>query len=120
MHADVLRFVQHFEGYDPEGFSMWLCDYKYNDENTVNYVVMNKVSACHALQAYADYHLGPLQIPPQGHVITCISCKMYHLRRPCAYLGSCMPLMEDRKIYATIFAAEKVDKAGKGGGKHAC
>lgn len=36
--------LQHFEGYDPEGFSMWLCDYKYNDENTVNYVVMNKVS----------------------------------------------------------------------------
>ena len=35
--------VQHFEGYDPEGFSMWLCDYKYNDENTINYVVMNKV-----------------------------------------------------------------------------
>jgi len=53
MHADVLLFVQHFEGYDPEGFSMWLCDYKYNDENTVNYVVMNKVSACHALQACA-------------------------------------------------------------------
>ena len=37
--------VQHFEGYDAEGFSMWLCDYKYNDENTINYVVMNKVSA---------------------------------------------------------------------------
>lgn len=36
--------MQHFEGYDPEGFSMWMCDYKYNDENTVNYVVMNKVS----------------------------------------------------------------------------
>lgn len=41
--------VQHFEGYDAEGFSMWLCDYKYNDENTINYVVMNKVSACHLL-----------------------------------------------------------------------
>ena len=38
-----LWYVQHFEGYDPEGFSMWMCDYKYNDENTVNYVVMNKV-----------------------------------------------------------------------------
>lgn len=35
--------VQHFEGYDAEGFSMWMCDYKYNDENTINYVVMNKV-----------------------------------------------------------------------------
>jgi hypothetical protein len=35
--------VQHFVGYDPEGYSMWFCDYKYTDENTVNYVVMNKV-----------------------------------------------------------------------------
>lgn len=33
-----------FAGWDAEGFSMWFCDYKYNDENTVNYVVMNKVS----------------------------------------------------------------------------
>ncbi len=58
MFAEVLLFVQHFEGYDPEGFSMWLCDYKYNDENTVNYVVMNKVSACRALQACAESPLG--------------------------------------------------------------
>ena len=35
--------MQHFVGYDPEGYSMWFCDYKYTDENTVNYVVMNKV-----------------------------------------------------------------------------
>jgi hypothetical protein len=34
---------QHFEGYDPEGFSVWLCEYKYPEENTVNYVTMNKV-----------------------------------------------------------------------------
>ena len=122
MPADVLLIVQHFEGYDPEGFSMWLCDYKYNDENTVNYVVMNKVSVWHALKACAEstFHLCPLQIPPRGHVIPCISCKKYHLRRPYAYLGSCMSLIEDRKVYATIFAAEKIDKARKGGRKHAC
>lgn len=35
--------AQHFVGYDPEGYSMWFCDYKYTDENTVNFVVMNKV-----------------------------------------------------------------------------
>ncbi|KAG8075455.1 hypothetical protein GUJ93_ZPchr0006g41205 [Zizania palustris] len=29
--------------YDPEGYSMWFCDYKYNDENTVSFVTMNKV-----------------------------------------------------------------------------
>ena len=35
--------AQHFEGYDPEGFSMWLCEYKYPEENTVTYVVKHKV-----------------------------------------------------------------------------
>ena len=35
--------LQHFAGYDPEGFSVWWSDYKYDDENTVNYQVMNKV-----------------------------------------------------------------------------
>ncbi|KAK9796239.1 hypothetical protein WJX73_009454 [Symbiochloris irregularis] len=34
---------EHFEGYDPEGYSMWFCDYKYPEENTVNFIVMNKV-----------------------------------------------------------------------------
>ncbi|KAL5199687.1 hypothetical protein ABZP36_020890 [Zizania latifolia] len=29
--------------YDPEGYSMWFCDYKYNDENTVSFVTLNKV-----------------------------------------------------------------------------
>ena len=39
---------QHFVGYDPEGYSIWFCDYKYTDENTVNYVVMNKVQTHHS------------------------------------------------------------------------
>ncbi|KAE8708514.1 Elongation factor 1-gamma 2 [Hibiscus syriacus] len=29
--------------YDPEGYSLWFCDYKYNEENTVSFVTMNKV-----------------------------------------------------------------------------
>ncbi|XP_031379853.1 elongation factor 1-gamma-like [Punica granatum] len=29
--------------YDPEGYSLWFCDYKYNEENTVTFVTMNKV-----------------------------------------------------------------------------
>jgi len=32
-----------WEMYDPEGYSLWFCDYKYNEENTVSYVTMNKV-----------------------------------------------------------------------------
>ncbi|XP_059653623.1 elongation factor 1-gamma 2-like [Cornus florida] len=29
--------------YDPEGYSLWFCDYKYNEENTVSFVTMNKI-----------------------------------------------------------------------------
>ncbi|XP_022929968.1 elongation factor 1-gamma-like isoform X3 [Cucurbita moschata] len=29
--------------YDPEGYSLWFCDYKYDDENTVSFVTLNKV-----------------------------------------------------------------------------
>ncbi|WVY93165.1 hypothetical protein V8G54_032253 [Vigna mungo] len=29
--------------YDPEGYSLWFCDYKYNDENNVSFVTLNKV-----------------------------------------------------------------------------
>ncbi|KAL0539812.1 hypothetical protein IC582_024033 [Cucumis melo] len=29
--------------YDPEGYSLWFCDYKYNDENIVSFVTLNKV-----------------------------------------------------------------------------
>ncbi|KAL8482447.1 hypothetical protein ACS0TY_028574 [Phlomoides rotata] len=29
--------------FDPEGYSLWFCDYKYNDENNVSFVTMNKV-----------------------------------------------------------------------------
>ncbi|KAL2513359.1 putative elongation factor 1-gamma 1 [Abeliophyllum distichum] len=30
--------------YDPEGYSLWFCNYKYNDENSVSFVTLNKVS----------------------------------------------------------------------------
>jgi len=29
--------------YDPEGYSLWFCNYKYNEENTVSFVTLNKV-----------------------------------------------------------------------------
>ncbi|KAL6328829.1 hypothetical protein AAG906_003846 [Vitis piasezkii] len=29
--------------YDPEGYSLWCCDYKYNGENTVSFVTLIKV-----------------------------------------------------------------------------
>ncbi|MFS7919816.1 putative elongation factor 1B gamma, elongation factor EF1B gamma domain superfamily [Helianthus anomalus] len=32
-----------WEMFDPEGYSLWFCNYKYNDENTVSFVTMNKV-----------------------------------------------------------------------------
>ena len=30
--------------YDPEGYSLWFCDFKYNEENNVSFVTLNKVS----------------------------------------------------------------------------
>lgn len=33
-----------WEMYDPEGYSLWFCEYKYNEENTVSFVTLNKVS----------------------------------------------------------------------------
>ncbi|ONK73018.1 uncharacterized protein A4U43_C04F26200 [Asparagus officinalis] len=30
--------------YDPEGYSLWFCEYKYNEENNVSFVTLNKVS----------------------------------------------------------------------------
>lgn len=30
--------------YDPEGYSLWFCDYKYQEENTVSDVTLNKVT----------------------------------------------------------------------------
>jgi elongation factor 1-gamma len=29
--------------FDPEGYSLWFCEYKYNEENTVSFVTLNKV-----------------------------------------------------------------------------
>nr|PNR30860.1 hypothetical protein PHYPA_027176 [Physcomitrium patens] len=38
------RFATGFwEMFDAEGWSLWFCDYKYNDENQVTFVTMNKV-----------------------------------------------------------------------------
>ncbi|KAI3971299.1 hypothetical protein MKX01_008143 [Papaver californicum] len=34
---------EFWDMFDPEGYSLWFCDYKYNDENTVSFVTLNKV-----------------------------------------------------------------------------
>ncbi|PRQ20557.1 putative translation elongation factor EF1B, gamma chain, glutathione S-transferase [Rosa chinensis] len=45
--ANILRWfiprIGFWDMYDPEGYSLWFCDYKYNDENTVSFVTLNKV-----------------------------------------------------------------------------
>ena len=39
-------FVSGFwDMYDLEGYSLWFYDYKYNDENTVCFVTLNKVGS---------------------------------------------------------------------------
>ncbi|KAI3755157.1 hypothetical protein L1987_54952 [Smallanthus sonchifolius] len=46
-HMQALVFIDLFIGFwemfDPEGYSLWFCNYKYNDENTISFVTMNKV-----------------------------------------------------------------------------
>ena len=39
----LLPGLQVFPGFDKEGYSWWFANYKYDDENTVNFIVMNKV-----------------------------------------------------------------------------
>ena len=39
----LLPLAGFWDMFDPEGYSLWFCDYKYNDENTVSFVTLNKV-----------------------------------------------------------------------------
>lgn len=41
--ALTYRSSGFWDMYDPEGYSLWFCDYKYDDENTVSFVTLNKV-----------------------------------------------------------------------------
>ncbi|RRT38787.1 hypothetical protein BHE74_00048443 [Ensete ventricosum] len=50
--------------YDPEGYSLWFCDYKYNDENTVSFVTLNKVSGfLQRMDLTRKYAFGKMLIP---------------------------------------------------------
>ncbi|BBG96219.1 hypothetical protein Prudu_004966 [Prunus dulcis] len=39
----IISMLGFWDMYDPEGYSLWFCEYKYNDENTVSFVTLNKV-----------------------------------------------------------------------------
>ncbi|KAJ0521899.1 putative elongation factor 1B gamma, glutathione S-transferase, Thioredoxin-like superfamily [Helianthus annuus] len=41
--SDFTPTLSFWDMFDAEGYSLWFCDYKYNDENTVSFVTMNKV-----------------------------------------------------------------------------
>ena len=43
LHPCFMFVAGFWDLYDPEGYSLWFCDYKYNDENTVSFVTLNKV-----------------------------------------------------------------------------
>lgn len=76
--------MQHFEGYDPEGFSMWFCEYKYPEENTVNFIVMNKVGhVCASTRmcmqlCVRTYKDKGLSIPP--HACMCLALRVCILK----------------------------------------
>ncbi|RWV79757.1 hypothetical protein GW17_00059060 [Ensete ventricosum] len=44
MSVRTARYVSFCDMYDPKGYSLWFCDYKYNEENTVSFMTLNKVS----------------------------------------------------------------------------
>nr|POE71269.1 isoform 2 of elongation factor 1-gamma 2 [Quercus suber] len=44
--------------YDPEGYSLWFCDYKYNDENTVSFVTLNKGGFLQRMDLALKYAFG--------------------------------------------------------------
>ena len=121
--------MQHFEGYDPEGFSMWMCDYKYNDENTINYVVMNKVhqqqgcmrllvfnvaATCACVCTYCDLHEYPAQHAcymlmqsPALHAI-CVNLTQHHADKCCCLLVLQKPFCVSQTIL-TGHVSESVD-----------
>lgn len=52
-----------WENYDPEGYSIWFCDYKYNDENTKVFMTCNLVAGfIQRLDALRKYGFGTLLI----------------------------------------------------------
>lgn len=49
--------------YDPEGYSLWFCDYKCNDENTVLFVTLNKLGGfVQRMDLACKYALGKMLV----------------------------------------------------------
>lgn len=47
---------EHFEGFDPEGYSIYFIEHKYPEENTINFRAMNAVSGFFQRIDYARKH----------------------------------------------------------------
>lgn len=60
---------EEFTGFDPAGFTWWFCSFKYVEENTVNFMVMNKVGGFLQRIDYARrYAFGVMCILKKGDV----------------------------------------------------
>ena len=54
---------EHFEGFDPEGFSVWFVEHKYPEEQTVQFKALNAVSGFFQRIDYArKYAFGVVSI----------------------------------------------------------
>ena len=55
----LLPLAGFWDMFDPEGYSLWFCDYKYNDENTVSFVTsLGWVVSCNVWIWLVSMHLG--------------------------------------------------------------
>lgn len=102
--------MQHFEGYDAEGFSFWFCDYKYNEENTVNFIVMNK----------ARQRLLPAASCPLSCCAICSSCNLGRLRLPLALDHLQLPSAVASNAVASNAARRVITREGRRTPRQSC
>lgn len=67
-----------FPGYDANAYSWWFCTYKYPEENTVNFMVMNKVGGFIQRVDYArKYAFGVMCILKKDNTFPVVGCWMF-------------------------------------------
>lgn len=92
-----------WEMFDAEGYSLWFCDYKYNDENQVTFVTMNKVGGfLQRMDLVRKYAFGKMCILGEE--------APFKIRGVWLFRGQDMPQMVMDEVYdAELYDWTKVD-----------
>ncbi|KAG0602028.1 hypothetical protein M758_11G156000 [Ceratodon purpureus] len=92
-----------WEMFDAEGYSLWFCDYKFNDENTVTFVTMNKVGGfLQRMDLVRKYAFGKMCILGEE--------APYKIKGVWLFRGSDVPQMVTEECYdAELYEWTKVD-----------